>query len=256
MDPLGLALENFNAMGLWRDKERGQSIDSTGKLISGESFRDVRELKRILKDGHKLDFYRCMTEKLLTYALGRGLDYNDVEAVDQIVDRLDRERGTFSALLMGVIESPPFQKRRSVSAANRGIERVSRTQSPGTVKAMKQDHSQTDSASTAALGESAAAHFCAARASLLALPAFESLLARGAAAAGTEPAGMPAHDGDGPPLRMAFVYVPNGVHQGYWWPKKEGKDFELNKTLAAARKGQATAPDPGWPRPGQRHRRP
>ena len=118
MDPLGLALENFNAMGLWRDKERGQSIDSTGKLISGESFRDVRELKRILKDGHKDDFYRCITEKLLTYALGRGLDYNDVDAVDRIVERLDREAGRFSALLSGVIESPSFQKRRSVSTAS------------------------------------------------------------------------------------------------------------------------------------------
>jgi hypothetical protein len=105
-------------MGLWRDKEREQAIDSTGKLITGESFRDVRELKRILKAGHKQDFYRCMTEKLLTYALGRGLDYNDVDAVDQVVDRLNREEGRFSALLLGVIESPPFQKRRSVSALN------------------------------------------------------------------------------------------------------------------------------------------
>ena len=113
----GLALENFNAMGLWRDKERDQPIDATGKLISGESFRDVRELKRILKDGHKLDFYRCITEKLLTYALGRGLDYNDVETVDRIVERLDRDGGRFSTLLLGVIESAPFQKRRSVSAA-------------------------------------------------------------------------------------------------------------------------------------------
>lgn len=118
MDPLGLALENFNAMGLWRDKERGQAIDPTGKLISGESFRDVRELKRILKEGHKQDFYRCITEKLLTYALGRGLDYHDVETVDQIVERLEREGGRFSALLLGVIESTPFQKRRSVSPAS------------------------------------------------------------------------------------------------------------------------------------------
>ncbi len=118
MDPLGLALENFNAMGLWRDKERGQPIDSTGKLISGEAFRDVRELKHILKDGHKTDFYRCVTEKLLTYALGRGLDYNDVDAVDRIVERLEREGGRFSALLLGVIESTPFQKRRGVSAAS------------------------------------------------------------------------------------------------------------------------------------------
>jgi hypothetical protein len=103
-------------MGLWRDKERGQTIDSTGKLLSGESFRDVRELKRILKQNHQQDFYRCITEKLLTYALGRGLDYNDVESVDQIVARLEREGGRFSALLLGVIDSPPFQKRRSVSA--------------------------------------------------------------------------------------------------------------------------------------------
>ena len=75
MDPLGLALENFNALGLWREKESGQPIDASGRLITGESFHDVRDLKRILKDRHRLDFYRCLTEKLLTYALGRGLDY-------------------------------------------------------------------------------------------------------------------------------------------------------------------------------------
>ena len=133
MDPLGLALENFNAMGLWRDKERGQPIDSTGKLISGESFRDVRELKRILKDGHKDDFYRCITEKLLTYALGRGLDYNDVDAVDRIVERLDREAGRFSALLSGVIESPFVSKaaerfhRETVSSGSRELSHQARS---------------------------------------------------------------------------------------------------------------------------------
>jgi hypothetical protein len=116
MDPLGLALENFNALGLWRDKERGQPIDATGQLITGESFRDVRDFKHIIKEQHRLDFYRCLTEKLLTYALGRGLDYNDVETVDRIVEQLDREGGRFSALLMGVIESAPFQKVRRGSA--------------------------------------------------------------------------------------------------------------------------------------------
>jgi hypothetical protein len=112
MDPLGLSLENFNALGLWREKERGQAIDASGKLITGESFHDIRDLKRILKDDHKIDFYRCMTEKLLTYALGRGLEYDDVETVDQIVERLDRAEGHFSALLSGVIESAPFQRER------------------------------------------------------------------------------------------------------------------------------------------------
>jgi len=118
MDPLGLALENFNALGMWREQERGQPIDAAGKLITGESFGDIRELKRILKTRHRLDFYRCLTEKLLTYALGRGLEYYDAETVDRIVARLDRENGRFSAMLMGIIESNPFQKRRNHSAAS------------------------------------------------------------------------------------------------------------------------------------------
>src|SRR5881398_240134 len=89
MDPLGLALENFNAMGMWREKERGQPIAAAGTLITGEPFHDIRYLKGILKEQHRLDFYRCLTEKLLTYALGRGLEYYDVETVDRIVQRLD-----------------------------------------------------------------------------------------------------------------------------------------------------------------------
>ena len=112
MDPLGLALENFNALGMWRDKERGQAIDASGKLISGEPFQDIREVKRVLATNHQREFYQCLTEKLLTYALGRGLEYYDVHSVDGIVERLEKEEGRFSALLMGVVESAPFQKRR------------------------------------------------------------------------------------------------------------------------------------------------
>jgi hypothetical protein len=113
MDPIGLGMENFNALGVWREKERGQTIETAGKLITGESFNSVQELKHILATKHKTDFYRCLTEKLLTYALGRGTEYYDTETVDQIVQRLDRENGRFGALLMGVIESAPFQKQRS-----------------------------------------------------------------------------------------------------------------------------------------------
>jgi hypothetical protein len=114
MDPLGLALENFNAMGMWRDQDRGQPVDPAGKLLSGESFPNPRQLKHILATQHRRDFYRCLTEKLLTYALGRGLEYYDVETVDQIVDQLDRENGRFSVLLTGIIDSAPFQKRRNL----------------------------------------------------------------------------------------------------------------------------------------------
>ena len=84
MDPLGLALDNFNAMGMWRDQERSEPIDATGKLITGEVFKNVQELKNILASDHSLEFYRTITEKLLTYAIGRGLEYYDVQTVDEI----------------------------------------------------------------------------------------------------------------------------------------------------------------------------
>jgi hypothetical protein len=113
MDPLGLSLENFNPLGMWRDKERNQVIDASGELITGEKFHDVRDLKKILKANHLPEFYRCLTEKVLTYALGRGLEYYDTETVDRIVDRLEKNDGKFSALLAGVIDSAPFQERRN-----------------------------------------------------------------------------------------------------------------------------------------------
>lgn len=112
MDPLGLALENFNALGGWRDTEARQSIDASGQLASGERFSDVRTLKQLLAGPRRADFYRCMAEKLLTYALGRGLEFYDVETVDAIADRLERERGRISVLLDGVIQSAAFQNQR------------------------------------------------------------------------------------------------------------------------------------------------
>jgi hypothetical protein len=119
MDPLGLALENFNALGRWRDKERAGPVDASGKLISGEPFKDVRDLKKILVERRRRDFFRCLTEKLLTYALGRGLEPRDVQTVDSIVSQIDRADGHASALIAGVIESAPFQKRRRLPAADR-----------------------------------------------------------------------------------------------------------------------------------------
>jgi hypothetical protein len=118
MDPLGLAFENFNALGMWREQERKQPIDTAGKLITGETFNNVQELKHLLVTKHRMDYYRCLTEKFLTYALGRGTEYYDVETIDKIVRRLDEENGRFSALLMGVIESAPFRKMRTQATAS------------------------------------------------------------------------------------------------------------------------------------------
>jgi hypothetical protein len=121
MDPLGLALENFNALGMWRDQERKQPIDAGGRLITGETFNDVRELKRVLVTKHRQDFYHCLAEKFLTYALGRGVEHYDIETLDQIVARLEKENGKFSALLDGVIQSAPFQKRRNISSTSAAL---------------------------------------------------------------------------------------------------------------------------------------
>ncbi|WP_367873425.1 DUF1592 domain-containing protein [Luteolibacter sp. Populi] len=116
MDPLGLALENFNAMGLWRDKERGQQLASPeGQLITGEKFADVRELKHLLVTARRADYYRCLTEKLLTYAIGRGPEPGDITTVDAIVEKLEASGGKFSTVITGIIESAPFQKRQRPS---------------------------------------------------------------------------------------------------------------------------------------------
>jgi len=118
LDPPGLALDNFNALGMWRDQEFNQPIDPSGKLATGEDFSNIRELKHILVKNHAEDFYRTLTQKLLTYALGRGLEYYDVETVDQIVDRIEKSGGKPSALLAGIVESAPFQRTRVAGQAS------------------------------------------------------------------------------------------------------------------------------------------
>jgi hypothetical protein len=112
MDPLGLALENFNAMGRWREVDSNLAVEPAGKLITGEKFANIRELKRILATQHRSDYLHNMAEKLLTYALGRGLEYSDVGTLDQLVERMEAADGRPSALLRGIIESAPFQQQR------------------------------------------------------------------------------------------------------------------------------------------------
>lgn len=115
MDPLGLALENFNAMGMWRDHQAGTPIDPSGTLITGESFNDIRDLKRILANERRFDYYRVVTEKMLTYALGRGLEYYDTHTVDSLVAELEANDGRIMTLINGIVDSPAFQKTRSES---------------------------------------------------------------------------------------------------------------------------------------------
>ncbi len=112
MDPIGLALENYNAIGVWRDTEKGQPIDASGQLMTGEKFTNARELSNILASARKDDFHRAITEKLLTYAVGRGIEYFDAPTIDKIVADSGKNGSSLLEILYGVVESAPFQKRR------------------------------------------------------------------------------------------------------------------------------------------------
>ena len=111
MDPLGFGFENFDAIGAWREKDGDAAVDASGVLPSGQKFRGPKELKAILKAKDK-DFVRCLSEKLLTYALGRGVEYYDVCAVDAIVAGTVKNKYKFSQLVLEIVKSDPFQKRK------------------------------------------------------------------------------------------------------------------------------------------------
>jgi len=111
MDAIGLALENFDAVGRWRDAYDNGRIDARGTLPTGESFDGSREMLRTLAR-RKQDFGRCLSEKLLTYALGRGLEYYDRCTIDNVMKHLAANEYRFAALVEGVVLSDAFLKRR------------------------------------------------------------------------------------------------------------------------------------------------
>jgi len=116
MDPIGLALENYNPMGLWIDNYKGKPIDASGKLMTGETFNNARELSKVLATSRHRDFHRAVTEKMMTYAIGRGIEYFDAPTIDQIVAGAESRGATLKEILFGIVESAPFQKRRGDGA--------------------------------------------------------------------------------------------------------------------------------------------
>ena len=112
MDPLGLVLENYDAVGRWRSHDAGLKIDVSGELPGGAKFAGPADLKKVLTDERRDEFVRCFSEKMLTYALGRGIEPFDRCAVDTIMNQLEADNHRFSTLIRAIIHSPPFQKRR------------------------------------------------------------------------------------------------------------------------------------------------
>jgi len=111
MDPLGFGLENFDAIGAWRAKEGEFVINASGTLPDGRSFAGPQGLKAILKNQPEA-FAETLTRKLFTYALGRGLEDSDEAAIKKIVRQTIDNNYRFSSLIVGIVNSEPFQKRR------------------------------------------------------------------------------------------------------------------------------------------------
>jgi hypothetical protein len=112
MDPVGFALENFDAVGRWRTLEEGRPVDATGGLPDGDEFEGVTGLEQALLRRSEL-FVGTLTEKLLTFALGRGVGSNDAPAIRKIFHESRAKDYRFSALILGIAASTPFQMRRS-----------------------------------------------------------------------------------------------------------------------------------------------
>jgi mono/diheme cytochrome c family protein len=111
MDPLGFGLENYDAIGAWRAEDNKQPVDSSGVLPDGQTFAGPGELKQVLL-ARKTDFTRCLTEKMLTYALGRGVEDFDTPVIDDIVAGVERSDYRFSALIYEIVRSLPFTKQQ------------------------------------------------------------------------------------------------------------------------------------------------
>jgi hypothetical protein len=112
MDPVGFSLENFDAVGRWRSSEEGKTVDSTGGLPDGSEFDGVTGLEHALLNRPEL-FVRTLTEKLLTFGLGRGIEPGDAPAIRKIVREARARDYRFSSLIAGIAKSTPFQMRKS-----------------------------------------------------------------------------------------------------------------------------------------------
>ena len=110
LDPIGLALERYNALGQWRE---GDQYEVSGALVTGEAFKGIGGLREVLVGPRMKDFHRCLAEKLLTYAVGRGVEYYDAPAVDEIIQQAGIAGGGLRDFIYEVVESVPFQKQRA-----------------------------------------------------------------------------------------------------------------------------------------------
>jgi hypothetical protein len=121
LDPLGFGLENYDAIGRWRDEDADKPVDARGTLPSGRSFAGPGELKQILLE-RKTDFARVLTGRMLSYALGRGLLDSDLATVERIVARLEANDYRIHELILGIVESVPYQYQSPANGSSQSTE--------------------------------------------------------------------------------------------------------------------------------------
>jgi hypothetical protein len=110
MDPIGFALENFDATGRWRDSDSGAAIDSTSTLADGTKIAGPKAFREMLSQGN--EFTATVTEKLLSYALGRSVAYYDQPTLRELLRNAERDHFRWSSLILAIVNSQPFQMRR------------------------------------------------------------------------------------------------------------------------------------------------
>jgi hypothetical protein len=113
MDPIGFAMENYDAVGRFRTKDGAFDVDASGVLPDGSKFNNLSELKQILKNRSR-DVARCMAEKMLIFAIGRGAEFYDRPAITKIVESTEANGYRFSALVKAIVASEPFRMRREM----------------------------------------------------------------------------------------------------------------------------------------------
>ena len=217
MDPLGFALENFDAVGEYRTKDGSGPIDASGQLADGTKIDGVVGLRNALLK-HPEYFVGTLTEKMLTYALGRPLEYYDMPVVRGIVQGAARNDYRFSSIISGIVGSEPFEMKKALDGEGPGVTTaaVRRLCSAGCYRGQVNVYLEE---------ASAAAHLFAG------FGRYAGVTFAGRDASRADPLKKTAAAGS---PRMGFVYVPHGAIMDQWTPAAEGTGFEFSPDTEAA----------------------
>ena len=203
MDPIGFALENFDALGRWRAEENGRPIEVSSALPDGTTVDGVEGVRQLVLRDPAL-FVEAMTGKLLMYALTRNIQYYDQPTIRVIARESARQNYTFASLVLGVVSSVPFQSRMAPQVRSRGAPIATGRDSMTflTRKAL------TRRTMLKGMGAS------------VALPLLDSMMPALSAAVAKQA-----------PMRLGFVYAAHGVIHSEWKPRQTGRQYELSPNL-------------------------